>query len=158
MAAGRDPISVQFDAAAARLLRSAYLAQGKWTPMWLTPPDLAWRGWALRNGIDLSGTDRWGEVRWARAFKRSVYYLHKWYFYETTGLELGRRRNVPNRSKAIRAWSPPARRDPVTGRYAVRIMVVQGGSAAERAVAKKRPARRYTEDDVYRSTLADRDW
>jgi len=150
----RDPVSISFDRAAAKLLSRAYATPGSWVSTWVQYPPPRWISWAAWRGINLAGKDRWGEVRWVRGFKRSVYYLHKWYFYETTGLQMGMRRNTPNRSKAIQ-WQSGR-----MGRlgYAVRIRVVQGGSQAERAVTRKPVTRRYTEDDEYRSSAADHDW
>ena len=75
MAATRDPLSEWFDPAARRLITRAYKRRGQWTGVFLAPPSITQRAYAARLGIyDLYERDRWGEQRWVRAYKRSVYY------------------------------------------------------------------------------------
>jgi hypothetical protein len=154
----RDPVSEQFDAAARRLLRRAYDNAGDWTGTYLAQPSPLWRAWALAHGINLNKRDRWGEVRWVRAFKRSVYWNLAWYGYAG---QLGDAPRIgKGDGKALR-WQTgklvyktgwPARR------WAIRVMVVPGGLAAEHH-ARQLPARkRYTEDPELQSKLEDRDW
>jgi hypothetical protein len=151
--ATRDPISIKFDPAAAKLLRSAIAANGGWAGTFLAQPSLQWWAWAQQQGIDLYGYDRWGMDRWTRAFKRSVYYQFKWHYYETRGLVLAERRVSPARSQAI-IWE--SGRLSTRGR-AVRIRTAAGGKAAYRA-AERKPSKSYVADESFRSTVADRDW
>src|SRR3984957_8504373 len=83
MPATRDPLSEWFDPAARRLIERAYANRGQWTGVYLAPPTPLQRAHAARMGFyDLGERDRWGEQRWGRAFKRSVYYQlkkHGWH-------------------------------------------------------------------------------
>lgn len=154
----RDPVSVQFDAAARRLLARAYANEGDWTGTFLTQPSPLWRAWALAHGIDLRGRDRWGEVRWVRGFKRSVYWNLAWYGYAA---EIGDARRIGKGDGKALIWQTgklvmksgwPARR------WAIRVKVVPGGRAAE-AHTHQLPRRdRYTENPDLQSKLEDRDW
>lgn len=75
MPARRDPISEWFDRAARRLIRRAYARRGEWVGVYLPPPTPLERAYAAREGVySLYERDRWGEVRWVRAYKRAVYY------------------------------------------------------------------------------------
>lgn len=154
----RDPVSEQFDGAARKLLRRAYANPGHWTGTYLGRPPAVWRAWAAFHGIGLEGRDRWGEVRWVRAFKRSVYWNLAWYG-GAAELRPGRR-TAKGGAKAL-VWETgklvmkpgwPGRR------YAIRVKLMPGGQAAYAAVAREKQARRYTENPAYQSTLADRDY
>lgn len=79
MVYARDPLSVRFDPAARALLERAYDADGDWAYRVLGYPGPRFRTWAAAHGVNLSARDRWGEVRWVRAFKRSVFWQMKWY-------------------------------------------------------------------------------
>jgi hypothetical protein len=138
------------DRPAAALLRRAYAAPGTWTATWLAPPGPGWRRWAAREGIDLEETDRWGEVRWVRGFKRAVYYLHEWHWHEGRGLVLAERRAEKARAAAI-IWDPSkAGRKPARLGYPIRIRAVPGGGQAARAVTRK-PARIYAGNPAQQS-------
>jgi hypothetical protein len=168
MPAQRDPVSKSFDAAAARLLRRAYRAEGRWVGTRLGNPSPEWVRWGRANGVNLLGPDTasggMARTRYARALVRSVYYLHKWHYREGTGLVLGDRRASP--------WGRPLQYDvsryvrispegAVLGRV-VRIRVRPAGEAAEQAVAGLPDSRRmYTDDGQPGGRFADpalRDW
>jgi hypothetical protein len=88
----RDPVSVQFDPAAARLLRRAYARRGGWTGTYVANPSHDWELWARRNGWPrLLGPDvaPGGEARtaWCRAFIRSCHNLNR-KFMTSDGLRL----------------------------------------------------------------------
>lgn len=165
----RDPISVQFDPAAARLLRRCYRNPGQWQGTYLRNPSGQWELWARRNGVRLLGPDNAGggqaRTRWARAFVRSAYYLHKWYYYETAGgLVLSDRRAVPATSKAL-VFEVGTVRIAQTGLVlgrSVRLKVVPGGRAAIEAVDRLPGSRRIYTPHGYEggahSDLRDRDW
>lgn len=153
----RDPVSVQFDQSAAELLRRAYAADGRWVGTYLQMPGPGWVAWGIRRGISLYARDRWGEVRWVRAFKRSIYYLHR-HYYRSGQLDLSSPRVSLERTKVV-IWQ--------TGRltargYAIRIRVDRGGQIARRAVERKPEQARYIDDEgqatELASTAADRDW
>jgi hypothetical protein len=163
----RDPVSVSFDAAAARLLRRAYERPGEWAGTYVRNPPPEWTAWAVRNGISLLGPDSapggQARTRWARAFIRSAYYQHRWHYYPGRGLDLSDRRASP--------WGRPlqyqvgtVRLTPagvVVGR-AVRVRTRPGGAAAQRAAAGLPDSRRiYTaggEPGGRFSSIAGRDW
>lgn len=155
----RDPVSVQFDDAARRLLQRAYANPGQWTGTYLARPNPVWRAWARYRGIDLESRDRWGEVRWVRAFKRSCYWNLAWYGYAG---HLGAARRVSKSDGKAMLWETGnlVRKQGWPGRrYAIRIKLVPGGRAAENHTRHELPpAQRYTVSDAARSTIADRDW
>lgn len=144
---GRDPVSVAFDASARRLLERAYAARGTWVQAWLPDPDLRQRTRWLERGINVGGPDPLppgggldARTRWGRAFARSLYYNAKWYrpargssrmrtqklnTASGTPLRVEFGRHVPGNELG---GLPPRRR--------VRIMIAQGGEAAERAVTR----------------------
>jgi hypothetical protein len=169
MPLARDPISEQFDPASARLLRRCYRNQGQWQGTYLRNPTAQWEIWGRRNGIRLLGPDTAGRgqarTRWARAFVRSAYYQHRWYYYETAGdLVLADRRAIPATSKALVfevGTVRIARGGVILGR-SVRLKVVQGGDAAIRAVGQLPESRRIYTPDGYgggaHSDLRDHDW
>jgi hypothetical protein len=162
----RDPVSVQFDAASARLLRRAYERKGEWAGTYVKNPSVEWMAWGLRNGISLLGADNapggQARTRWCRAFVRSAFYQHRWYYYPGRGLVLSDRRSSP--------WGRPlqyqvgtVRLTPggiVVGR-AVRVRT-QSPRGARRVVDELPDSRRiYTaagEPGGRFSNVADRDW
>jgi hypothetical protein len=88
----RDPISIQFDAAAAALLRRAYTSRGEWAGTYVKNPSAEWQLWALRNGWgrllgpdDAPGGD--ARTRWCRALVRSCHNLNR-KFMTSGGLDL----------------------------------------------------------------------
>ncbi len=164
----RDPVSVQFDAAAERLIRRASARKGQWAGTYLRNPSPEWMLWGARNRINLLGPDTqpgaMARTRWCRGFIRSVYYQHKWFYYAGKGLDTDDRRVSPNSSSAIQFQVGTVRIDPsglVIGR-AVRIRFLEGGSKAMAAV-KKLPDERRIYDDYGRpadrwADPAMRDW
>jgi hypothetical protein len=164
----RDPVSVQFDAAAARLIRRADRNRGQWAGTYVANPSAEWMLWARRRGIRLLGPDTAGggqaRTRWCRGFVRSVYYLHKHYFYEGKGLDLTDRRASGFGPRSLQFQVGTVKLNPlgiVVGR-AVRIRFVEGGSKAMRAVAELPVSQRIYDDDGNPggrfSSPADRDW
>jgi hypothetical protein len=88
----RDPISVQFDAAAAKLLRRAHANRGEWVGTYVANPTAEWQVWALAHGWGrLLGPDDapggQARTRWCRAFIRSCWNLNR-KFMTTHGLDL----------------------------------------------------------------------
>lgn len=160
MPATRDPLSTWFDAAAVRFLERAYRNKGEWTGVYLAPPRLDQRARAAALGFyDLTaGRDRWGEVRWVRAFKRSVYWhLKKYGYYE--GLRLGQPRGSEWAAVSVQ-WETGTRvlkRGWPSRRWAIRIKVHPGGSAASSAAARLPEADQWV-GTARQSTVRDRDW
>jgi hypothetical protein len=155
----RDPLSVWFDAAALRLLERAYANKGQWTGVYLAPPSVPQRARAAMLGFpDLtSGRDRWGEVRWVRAFKRSVYWNHKKFGY-SDGLHPGNYRNSPYAATAL-TWETGQRlikRGWPSRRWAIRVAVHQSASVAKVPESKRWVINNEPTD--LQSTVADRDW
>ena|SRR5690242_13973591 len=133
MPAQRDPVSVWFDAAAVRFLERAYRRQGEWAGIYLAPPTQAQLQRLARMYPDYEplARDRWGEYRWVRAFKRSVFWNMKKFGY-SDGLRPGQYRNSdwPARSiewetgKRVLKQGWPARR------WAIRMRIHPTGYAA----------------------------
>jgi hypothetical protein len=158
----RDPISEWFDGPARRLLERAYANRDGWTGVYLSQPSARQRaaaGWS--HGIwDLGERDRWGEVRWVRAFKRSVYYQLGWY---------GRSGHVDFSEKRLAGPRPFAaslqwetgnlvmRAGWPASKWAIRVSLHDGGAAAARAAGRLPAAKRWQESGG-RSTASDRDW
>ena len=141
----RDPLSRRFDPAARRLVEEAYEVRGEWAGMLLHPPGPRARAWMAANRISPYERDRWGELRFVRAFKRSVYWQVKWYG-GLYGL-----RGVPNSASGGREshWGAPVRVQWQTGRqvpvegqalgaWAVRIRIHERGDATARAGRRER--------------------
>lgn len=161
-------MSVQFDPAAAKLLRRAYAAKGGWVGTYVRNPSPQWLVWGARHGVNLLGKDTAGggqaRTRWCRGFVRALYYNHKWHYYAGKGLDLSDRRVTASRSQALEFQVGTVRIDPrglVVGR-AVRIRLLKGGAAALRAVEKLPDSRRiFTEDGEPAGRWSDpngRDW
>jgi hypothetical protein len=103
----RDPVSVAFDASAARLLRRAHANQGKWVGTYIQNPGLGWELAARRGNLArLLGPDTapGGEARtrWMRGFVRSLYYIHKHHYWESRGVDLSEWRLSPNWAGTLR--------------------------------------------------------
>lgn len=158
MAFTRDPVSVLFDRGAAELLARAYARPGQWVATRLTAPGLRHQVWARAQGIEPYSRDRWGMQRWPRAFVRSVYYRHQWY-YSGTRRGLGdRRRAEKYTGLAIKVEVGPLVYVGAVRGWRVRIRVLPGGAAARAAVRRQPAARRYTENPALLSEPATRDW
>jgi hypothetical protein len=157
----RDPVSEQFDAAAARLLNRAHARRGQWVGTYVKNPSPQWQAWARRRGMNLLGPDnaatksgvkRNARTRWCRAFVRSVYYLHKHYYYEGKGLDLGDKKiggAEARGSRALQFEVGTVRINPeglVVGRP-VRIRLLPKGSQADKAVRKLPNSRRIVDDE-----------
>jgi hypothetical protein len=123
----RDPISVQFDGAAARLLRRAYSNRGEWVGTYVANPSAEWQAWAGLNGWPrLLGPDvaPGGKARtaWCRSFVRSCWNLHQ-KFMTSRGLELA---DTPR---------PRGQRPPWSLQYQVgTVRIAPGGRVVGRAV------------------------
>ena len=137
----RDPLSVWFDPAAVRLMERAYQHPGQWTGTYLSPPSPRARAAAAFLGIwDLNERDRWGEVRWVRAFKRAVYHQHRLYGY-SADFRPGRPRASDHAGTSLewqtgqRILKPgwPSRK------WAIRIRIHPAGTAATAAANRKIP-------------------
>jgi hypothetical protein len=133
----RDPVSVPFDAKAADLIRRAYAVKGSWAGDYLSPPGPRARAWAASIGIDLYERDRWGELRYIRAYKRSVFWILSNYG------GVGGLRGQQNLGHGRGGWHAPVRGEWQTGlrverpewtsaRWAVRFRIHAGGSATSR--------------------------
>lgn len=165
----RDPVSVQFDAAAARLLKRAAANHGGWVGTYVKNPSPAWMLWGARHGINLLGPDNAvggrARTRWCRGFIRSVYYLHQWHWYQGRGLDLTDKRTVRNRYPSLQYQVGTVRINPdgvVVGR-AVRIRFLVGDARAAREAARRQPAseRIFTDSGAPGPKWADpsvRDW
>jgi hypothetical protein len=160
----RDPVSRWFDAAAARLLQRAYDDPGHWVAQYLAPPSQAARAELATIGIDPFERDRWGEVRWVRAFKRSVYWNLRTYGY-ATAFRPGAPRTSPKGGRALE-WQT-GRRVTKPGwpaaRWAIRVRLHPAGAAAHRAALSIPAGRRWInpatgEPTARQSTTLDRDW
>ena len=155
----RDPLSEWFDGAARNLITRAYANKGSWTGVYLAPPTPLQRAHAARLGIyDLGERDRWGEVRWVRAYKRAVYYQLKHHGWSDAP------RWEENRVSAWPAVSlqwETGRRVLKSGwpsrRWAIRVRLHSGGAAARKAVEDKPPSQRWVGSGL-QSTQADHDW
>jgi hypothetical protein len=159
MPATRDPLSEWFDPAARRLLERAYANRGQWTGVYLAPPTPLQRAHAARMGFyDLYERDRWGEQRWVRAFKRSVYYqLKKHGWHDAPRWNEVRASGWPAVSLQWETGRRVLRSGGPSRRWAIRVKVDQGGSAAARA-ARAKPEREQWAGTSRQSTVADRDW
>lgn len=160
----RDPVSVWFDPAALQLLERAYRAPGEWTGQYLAPPSVRARRRLALMGTDPLERDRWGEIRWVRAYKRAVYYNLRVHGYSTGIREHQERVAVwPVKSlewqtgrRVLKAGWPSAR-------WAIRIRLHPTGRSANRA-ALGIPMRERWIDPASgnaterQSTRADRPW
>ena len=166
----RDPLSLRFDGKARQLVERAYAVKGQWAGDYVPPPGPRARLWMAAHGIYRPyEIDRWGEIRWLRAYKRSVFWLVNTYG-GVTGL-----RDGPNTGAGSGGWHSPVRVEWQTGvraerpewtaaRWAVRIRIHPGGSKTSR-IGLARAARegdRWIDDDghpTFRQSLPeDRPW
>jgi hypothetical protein len=155
--ATRDPLSVWFDPAARRLIRRAYDRRGQWTGVYLAPPTITQRAYAARIGIyDLYERDRWGEQRWVRAYKRSVYYQLKKHGY-ADGPRWGEERlsGWPAVALEWQTGQRVARANWTGRRWAIRVKLHPGGSSASKAGKAKSDSWVGT---GRQSTVDDHDW
>jgi hypothetical protein len=169
----RDPVSELFDDGARRLLARAYANPGHWAGTRLAEPSPSQVQWARAHGItDLLGRDRvtGGEARtrWARAFTRSLYYQHKWWSSSGGGWR-GSRRTVPRQTGGLvvevgyqlgttgRVLASGERVILRPGR-AVRVKLVRGGSAKDRAVAGMDDQRKWADQGPRWADPSGRDW
>lgn len=156
-------MSEWFDGAAADLLTRAYRHPGRPAVTYLAPPSPVRRAMAAALGIyDLLEKDRWGETRWMRAYKRSTYYTHKHYGYAGE-LRAGDQRAAPAAATALKWETGPLVRKAgwPTRRRQISVTILPGGDSATAAVmASRKPAKRYTVDDSFRSKPGppDRPW
>lgn len=139
----RDPLSVRFDSRAAELIERAYRVRGQWAGMYLPQPGPRAYAWMAANGIlDPYERDRWGEIRWVRAFKRSVFWQVNWYG-GVTGL-----REQKNTGAGSGGWHAPVRVQWETGNlvrrpgrllpaFAVRMRIHGSGSKTSRIGLEK---------------------
>jgi hypothetical protein len=155
----RDPISTWFDPAAIRLIRRAYANRDGWTGVYLAPPTIGQRIAAAAESIwDLGERDRWGEVRWVRAFKRSCFWHVKMFGY-SDGLHVGDYRNSPYPAVALE-WETGARVYKAgwpSRRWAIRVAVHDRGTSQFRAAARE-AKHGYWPGTELQSTTDDRDW
>jgi hypothetical protein len=134
----RDPLSVRFDGKAAEFVARAYAVKGQWAGDYLPPPGPRARAWMIAHGIFFPyQADRWGELRWVRGYKRSVYHLVN-YRGGVSGL-----RGRDNTGAGAGGWHAPVRVEWQTGvrverpgwtaaRWAVRIRIHPSGPATAR--------------------------
>ena len=130
----RDPVSAWFDAAARRLAERAYRAGGDWATVYVAPPSAARMAQLSAMGVNPWERDRWGEQRWVRSFKRSLYHVVN-YHGGVDGL-----RARPNTGAGSHGWHAPVRVEWETGglirkagwptrRREVRVRIHPGGPA-----------------------------
>lgn len=167
MSYGRDPVSELFDDGARRLLARAYANPGHWAGTRLANPGARHEVFAAAHGINLRARDTvpGGEAhtRWARGFVRALYYQHKWWS-ATGGGWRGAKRTVPRQTGGLvvevgRALpgSRQAGTMLVPGR-AVRVKLVRGGQAKDKAVAGMDDKRKWAEQGPRWADPAGRDW
>ena len=158
----RDPLSEWFDGVAADWLERAYRHPNTWAVTYLAPPSRTRRAQAAAElgEYDLDARDRYGERRWTRAYKRSVYWNHKTYGYAAE-LRPGDRRADDGAATGLR-WKTrglifksgwPARR------LELAIMIVSS-DAAMSAAARRPASKRWDLNEAYRSKpgAPDRPW
>lgn len=134
----RDPLSVRFDVPARRLLGRAYAVRGEWAGDYVPPPGPRAYAWMAAHGIlNPYEIDRWGEIRWIRAYKRAVFWQANWYG------GVSALRGQPNTGAGSGGWHAPVRLQWETGvrveragwaaaRWAVRVRVHPAGAATSR--------------------------
>jgi hypothetical protein len=163
----RDPVSELFDDGARRLLARAYANPGHWAGTRLANPSARHVDFARAHGIDPAARDSvpGGEARtrWGRAFVRSLYYNHKWWSASGGGWR-GERRAVPRQTgglvvevgRALPGGTQAGTRL-LPGR-AVRVKLVTGGKAKEKAVARMDDQRRWADQGPRWADPGGRDW
>jgi hypothetical protein len=142
--AERDPVSTWFDGAARQFLERAYKAQGEWAGQYLAPPSRRALATLAVMGVNPYEVDRWGEVRWVRAYKRSVYYQLGLYG-TARGMNYGRERvgDWPARSLEWQTGQRVLRSGWPSRRWALRVRLHPTGRAASEAARKIPQARRW---------------
>ena len=155
----RDPLSEWFDPAARKLITRAYAQRGQWVGVYLAPPTPLQRAHAARLGIyNLTERDRWGEQRWVRAFKRSVYYqLKKHGWSDAPRWDDVRSSPWPGVALEWETGKRVLKAGWPSRRWAIRVRIHQGGAAARKAVQAKRGERQWVGTGL-QSTQADHDW
>ena len=132
MAYQRDPLSRRFDARAVTLIGRAYAVKGSWAGTYVPPPGPRAMAWMRSQGISPYERDRWGEIRFLRAFKRAVFWQLNNYG-GVTGL-----RGELNTGAGSGGWHAPVRGEWQTGvrnadgLWAVRFRIHAGGSRTSR--------------------------
>jgi hypothetical protein len=164
----RDPLSVRFDDRAVRLIRRAYAVRGAWAGDFIPPPGPRARFWMAWNGIDPWERDRWGELRFIRAYKRAVFWQLNHYG-GVSGL-----RPTMNTGAGTEGWHAPVRGQWETGvrptsgthagEWAVRFRIHAGGARTS-SIGKDRAIRlgdNWLDERGHptfrQSTVADHDW
>jgi hypothetical protein len=162
MAYKRDPLSELFDPAARRLLERAYASPGQWAGTRLADPSPRHLAWCAGRGINPFGPDDASVIgtkggtkggtnartRWARGFVRALYYQHKWWSGSGTAWRTAKRSVARETGalevqvgRAVQAYGVfPAGRS-------VRIRLLRGGQAADRAVRRLADGDRIYADD-----------
>ena len=131
-------MSVWFDAAARQFLERAYRNPGEWTGQYLAPPSVRAQVRLGVMGIDPYTRDKWGEVRWVRAYKRAVYFQLKKYGHRD-GMVYASERTSPWPARSLE-WQTGARVIKPgwpSRRWAIRIKIHPTGAAASRAAREK---------------------
>jgi hypothetical protein len=160
----RDPVSEWFDAPSRALLHRVYARQGEWVGQYLAPPSARARARLALLGIDPWERDRWGEVRWVRAFKRSVYFNLKKHGY-ADGMHYGRERlsDWPTKSLEWQTGARVRKQGWPQARWAIRLRLHPTGASAHRAALVIPDRDRWIDKPTGRanerqSTTADREW
>jgi hypothetical protein len=137
MAYRRDPLSEVLDSWAVGLVQRAYSVRGAWAGGFVPPPGPRARLWMASQGINPYEIDRWGELRYIRAHKRSVFWLLNNYGGVTS------LRSEKNTGAGSGGWHAPVRGEWQTGvrverpewtaaRWAVRFRIHASGSVTSR--------------------------
>lgn len=163
----RDPVSEWFDRAAWRLLERAYENPRRTAVVYLAPPTPG--QWAMLGAlrIDPMAKDRWGEFRWVRAFKRSVFHTANFYG-GTRSL-----RSVENIGAGSHGWHAPIRVEWSTGarvkkagwpsrRWEITVSLHPSSEATSLIGLDQPFAKRWIDDDGHatrrQSTIKDHTW
>jgi hypothetical protein len=161
-------VSVPLDPKARDLIRRAYAVKGSWAGDFLSPPGPRARAWAAGMGIDLYERDRWGELRYIRAYKRACFWQLNNYGRVS---RLGTEKNI---GAGKGGWNSPVRGEwqtgirptsgPHVGEWAVRFRIHPGGKTTSK-IGKERALRlgeNWIDEDgeptFRQSTPADRNW
>jgi len=165
-----DPVSVDFETAAERLLTRAYAKRGEWISVRLADPSIRQATRWANAGIVVTGPDTVpggkAKTRWARALIRALYRVHKQSGSGSLRVEVGRK--IPA-SPQFDPRNPGAGGFPPSRQF--RLQIARGGSVAMRAVRRLPDSQRIylpanatgTEGGKYEpgprwSNPADRDW
>jgi hypothetical protein len=162
----RDPVSEQFDRAAAALLQRAHARTGAWTQTTIANPSPAWMAWGAARGRNLLGPDDapsgTARTAWARSFIRSVYWVHRNHYYAGAGVDMSRKTLSPSPARALRFRVGTVRirqgRDQLTIGRIVQVRLDPGGDAAWDAAEALPDSRRYLDGGPSASYPEDRWW